>query len=205
MSIEVNGLFPGKIHPSNTIAGCIDIFENVWPDPDSTINEIEKECINPESGINWEKANIIGEEYSQTYRTNFHLGITNSARNGNVAAQNIHNQVYMTLLAASIPYLSKHDLPNMAHEPYNFLKYNSNQYYDRHTDSDISYPRTVSAIIYLNNNYSGGELEFVNFNIKIKPEPGMLILFPSNYAYSHIAHPLKSGTKYAIVTWMREL
>jgi predicted 2-oxoglutarate/Fe(II)-dependent dioxygenase YbiX len=32
----------------------------------------------------------------------------------------------------------------------------------------------------------------------------MLILFPSNYAYSHIAHPVTSGTKYAMVTWIRD-
>jgi hypothetical protein len=32
----------------------------------------------------------------------------------------------------------------------------------------------------------------------------MLILFPSNYAYSHIAHPITNGTKYAMVTWIKD-
>jgi predicted 2-oxoglutarate/Fe(II)-dependent dioxygenase YbiX len=64
--------------------------------------------------------------------------------------------------------------------------------------------RCVSALCYLNDDYEGGELEFTNFNVKIKPLPGMLILFPSNYAYRHVAHPIKSGTKYSLVTWIRD-
>ena len=43
-----------------------------------------------------------------------------------------------------------------------------------------------------------------NFDIKIKPQPGMLILFPSNFAYTHIAHPVTSGSKYALVTWIKD-
>jgi predicted 2-oxoglutarate/Fe(II)-dependent dioxygenase YbiX len=64
--------------------------------------------------------------------------------------------------------------------------------------------RVVSAILYLNDDYEGGHLEFPNFGIKIKPQAGMLILFPSNYAYTHAAHPVTKGTKYALVTWIRD-
>jgi predicted 2-oxoglutarate/Fe(II)-dependent dioxygenase YbiX len=64
--------------------------------------------------------------------------------------------------------------------------------------------RTISALLYLNNDYTGGHLEFPNFGIKIKPEPGMLILFPSNFAYRHQSTPVISGTKYCLVTWIRD-
>jgi len=64
--------------------------------------------------------------------------------------------------------------------------------------------RSISALCYLNSDYEGGEIEFVNFGVKIKPESGMMILFPSNYAYMHIAHPVISGIKYALVTWIRD-
>jgi predicted 2-oxoglutarate/Fe(II)-dependent dioxygenase YbiX len=110
----------------------------------------------------------------------------------------------MTLLSTSIPYARKHDIDELYHENYNMLKYQTGQEYRAHADGFTDSGRSVSAIIYLNNDYEGGELEFVNFNIKLKPEPGMLILFPSNYAYSHIAHPVKSGTKYALVTWIKD-
>jgi len=32
----------------------------------------------------------------------------------------------------------------------------------------------------------------------------MLIIFPSNYAYRHVAHPILSGTKYAMATWVTD-
>jgi len=64
--------------------------------------------------------------------------------------------------------------------------------------------RDYSSICYLNDDYEGGEIEFPNFGVKIKPEPGMLILFPSNFAYAHRAHPVTKGTKYAMVTWIRD-
>jgi predicted 2-oxoglutarate/Fe(II)-dependent dioxygenase YbiX len=60
------------------------------------------------------------------------------------------------------------------------------------------------VLIYLNDDYEGGEIEFVNFDIKIKPKAGTLIMFPSNYPYSHIAHPVISGTKYAVSTFLHE-
>ena len=84
------------------------------------------------------------------------------------------------------------------------LKYPISTEYKQHYDGSTSSGRSISAIVYLNDDYKGGEIEFPNFNVKIKPESGMLILFPSNYAYTHIAHPVTSGTKYAIVTWIHD-
>lgn len=40
-------------------------------------------------------------------------------------------------------------------------------------------------IIYLNDNFKGGELIFQNKSFKIKPEPGMLIAIPVTEEYSH--------------------
>jgi predicted 2-oxoglutarate/Fe(II)-dependent dioxygenase YbiX len=84
------------------------------------------------------------------------------------------------------------------------LRYRGGQEYKAHFDGTTGSGRSVSAIVYLNNDYEGGHVEFTNFGVKIKPEPGMLLLFPSNYAYTHIAHPVTDGTKYAIVTWLHD-
>lgn len=202
---QINGLFPGELYPDYTVAGCIDIFENAWPNPEETISLIEEEIENPNSGIFWTRASTIGQGTKQNIRTNSHLGITYAAEEfENQLAQNIHNQMYLLLLASTIPYARKHNIPELYHEGYNMLKYSGGQEYKAHADGLTSSGRSVSAICYLNDNYEGGEIEFVNFGIKINPEPGMLILFPSNYAYSHIAHPVVSGTKYAIVTWIKD-
>jgi predicted 2-oxoglutarate/Fe(II)-dependent dioxygenase YbiX len=59
-------------------------------------------------------------------------------------------------------------------------------------------------VLYLNDDYLGGEIEFPHYDVKIKPEAGTLVLFPSNYAYRHIAHEVTSGIKYALVTWIHD-
>lgn len=206
MTIKVNGLFPGELIPSETVAGCIDIFENVWPVPQQTISMVEQECSKPNSGVYWERATTIGQGIHQNARTNYMLGVSHLAEIcNNSILQNIHNQFNVMLLAASIPYANRHGLETgLWHEPYSLLKYSGGQEYKAHYDGDTDTGRAISALVYLNDDYEGGELEFPNFKIKIKPQAGMLILFPSNFAYRHIAHPVTKGTKYALVTWIRD-
>lgn len=204
MTIRVNNIFPGELVPSETVAGCIDIFENVWPDPYNTIKMVEKECAN--SSVYWERATTIGDGIHQNERTNHMLGVTYFAEaHNNAVMQNIHNQFNVMLLAATIPYSVRNGLETtLYHEPYSLLKYSGGQEYKAHYDGDTITGRAISALVYLNDDYEGGELEFPNFKIKIKPQAGMLILFPSNFAYRHIAHPVTKGTKYAIVTWIQD-
>jgi len=76
-----------------------------------------------------------------------------------------------------------------------------------HTDHHASIPRTISVIIFLNNDYEGGELNFYNsFTNEIfktvKPSPGRCIMWPSNFMYPHSVSPVTKGTRYAIVSWL---
>lgn len=206
MSHMIGGIFHGEIYPDVTLGGCIDIYEKVWPDPDLTINMLEESCLDPDSGISWTRAETLDKGINQNHRTNYNMNVTYLAEStGNLVAANIHNQFY-TLLAASVgPYSKKYGInETFYHEQYSVLRYRGGEQYHSHYDGGTITGRSISAICYLNSNYIGGEIEFINFDIKIKPEPGMLILFPSNYAYSHIAHPVTEGTKYALVTWIRD-
>ena len=205
MSAYINGLFIGEVNPTTTLGGCISIYENVFPNPSETIDLIEKQCINPTSPVKFSKASIIGSGVSQQARTNTLYDITYGSQLGDSVCQDIHNQVYTTLLATTATYLKQMNIKeSVYHEDYQILKYGVSTEYKEHYDGATSMGRFVSAVIYLNDDYEGGEIEFPRFNIKIKPESGMLILFPSNYAYAHIAHPITKGTKYAIVTWIHD-
>lgn len=63
----------------------------------------------------------------------------------------------------------------------------------------------ISGVIYLNDDYEGGELHFPNQNIKIKPESGSLIIFPSVEPYLHHPQKIIRGNKYMIpLFWFRE-
>ena len=207
MALNVNGFFPGELTPDTVVGGCIQVFENAWPNPSQTINMLEEECAKPFSGVNWERASTIGQGPFQNARTNLLCNITDNANiNNNVIAQNIHNQFNMLLLATTIPYCQRYGIADpLWHEGYQLLRYGEGTEYKSHFDGGLAgINRVISAICYLNDDYNGGEIEFVNFKVKIKPEPGMLILFPSNFPYTHIAHPVTKGTKYNLVTWLRD-
>jgi hypothetical protein len=81
---------------------------------------------------------------------------------------------------------------------------------DVHTDTltdiqnNIKYAWSghISNLLYLNDNYSGGELYFPHHKIKIKPEPGMLVSFPGNWFNRHGILPA-SDFRYAINIFLK--
>lgn len=204
--MTIGKFFYGELEPTTTVGGCIDIYENCWPNPEETIKMIEEQVLDPDSGVKWSRAQTIDLGANQKARTNLDMGITWLAENtNNPVVQNVHNQMHVLLVSALSNYRKRYGIAEeLWHEGYNMLKYRGGEEYKAHYDGGTSTRRQVSAIIYLNNDYEGGEVEFVNFKIKIKPEPGMMLIFPSNYPYSHIAHPVKSGVKYALVTWTHD-
>lgn len=52
---------------------------------------------------------------------------------------------------------------------------------DQHTDPSIKY----AAVLYLNDDYSDGEIFFENKGVELKPLPGSLLVFPGNEEFKH--------------------
>lgn len=55
-----------------------------------------------------------------------------------------------------------------------------------------------SYVIYFNDDYDGGELEFSKLDLKFKPTACSIVIFPSGDPFYHIAHKSKNGAKYFI-------
>jgi predicted 2-oxoglutarate/Fe(II)-dependent dioxygenase YbiX len=95
-------------------------------------------------------------------------------------------------------------------EPTQFLRYDVGDKYDEHNDSEDYVNghltrvcnRDLSVLCYLNDDYEGGELEFTNLGLKIKPKKGMIITFPSYIEFSHRVHTVTKGTRYSMATWI---
>lgn len=85
-------------------------------------------------------------------------------------------------------------------EAINFVKYKEGNHFSVHTDHGFSYTCTLSTVAYLNDDYDGGELWFPYMNIKLKPQKGDVIFFPSTYIFAHASLPVTNGTKYSAVT-----
>jgi predicted 2-oxoglutarate/Fe(II)-dependent dioxygenase YbiX len=56
-------------------------------------------------------------------------------------------------------------------------------------------------VFYLNDDFEGGDFVFPELKVRVRPEPGMMVCFPSNHQYMHGVEPVTRGKRYSIVTW----
>jgi Rps23 Pro-64 3,4-dihydroxylase Tpa1-like proline 4-hydroxylase len=73
---------------------------------------------------------------------------------------------------------------------------------DFHIDKKNNMYRQLTYVFYLNDVIEGGETEFFNGEISIKPQCGKLIIFPSSWTFPHCGKMPISSNKYIITGWM---
>ena len=86
---------------------------------------------------------------------------------------------------------------------YMLLRYKTGDYVKKHVDTSSEQHRTLSCSLILNDNYDGGEISFFDGEVKPNLKKGDLLVFPSSFTYPHEVLPVKSGTRYSIITWLR--
>lgn len=185
------------MQPTSIVAGAIAVFENAIRDVDSLVDELIES-----SGWATAQVVVVGDpdisDYEQT-----HVDESRRAETSHVSPE-VEDLLDSVLTPALNWYKNSFHCGYVeGPEGYAIVKYSKGGYYNLHADFTPENKRVVSAIFYLNGDYEGGELEFPFMGETVKPKAGMLVLFPSNYAYTHVAKPVLSGTKYAIVTWCK--
>jgi len=161
---------------------------------------------------NFTKAKVVNKSSEDNVELNEHIRKTEDLplSYNSDSLTNVHYGSVLTNLFVS--YLNKYrnDLKifdlHFENVNLNFLRYKEGGFYTWHTDhSGTSFPRTMSCILLLNNDYEGGELMFSDptntHQIKIETQPGRLIIWPSNFMYPHKVNKVKKGTRYSIVGW----
>ena len=61
--------------------------------------------------------------------------------------------------------------------------------------------RDYTALVYLNDNFTGGELVFPDRDVVIIPKPGLFVGFPSNHEFVHAVPNVLSGKRYSLPVW----
>lgn len=84
------------------------------------------------------------------------------------------------------------------------LKYDESGHLPAHQDQGVS-SRVLSVLLYLNDDYEGGEIEFKHSGIKFKPAAGSILFFPSNFLYVHEVYPVTKGPRYALPNWYHNI
>jgi predicted 2-oxoglutarate/Fe(II)-dependent dioxygenase YbiX len=63
--------------------------------------------------------------------------------------------------------------------------------------------RVVSAMLYLNDGFEGGELVFESGAV-IKPKPGLLVVFPSDQHHVHSVNRVTKGGRFNMSMWFKK-
>jgi hypothetical protein len=113
----------------------------------------------------------------------------------------LHEEIYQKLKFCIDDYARYWGINVVYYEAFNFVKYEgAGTHFNIHADHGPAYNCTVSAVIYINDDYEGGDLKFPRLdNLVYKPRVGDIAVFPSNYIYEHASLPMESGTKYCVV------
>jgi len=89
--------------------------------------------------------------------------------------------------------VEKHDV--------HLIRYTNGDYFTLHADDRPVAPRTVSATLYLNDEYSGGEICFQHLNVNYRPKKGDCLIFSSSFPYSHYVKEITGGVRYVVVNF----
>jgi 2OG-Fe(II) oxygenase superfamily len=62
-------------------------------------------------------------------------------------------------------------------------------HFDQYSDKLVEY----AAVLYYNDDYTEGEVFFPQHDLKLRPKPGSLLIFPGTSDYVHGVHPVGEG------------
>jgi hypothetical protein len=184
------------------------VYRDVLPKDMRIIERLEEVLHNPENDYQYQEA-MVGygmkiPEYRDCYDFKYKKHDFDHDKSEHAdALRALADDVTQRQLQAVKDYTRRYNIGELRYwEATNYVKYGPNQHFQEHHDHGYSYNCVVSLVAYPNDDYEGGELYFRLQNVSIKPKAGDVYIFPSNFMYPHRAMPVKSGTKYSMVTML---
>lgn len=181
------------------------IYKNIFDDPQALLKDIEDNFGSVfKPVLTYSEGGSI--KVDKTTRDSDIFALSDEAsRLFNDQQKAVYNTVKQTMMQCLTDYVDKYgmEVKDFNYDAWNILKYGVGQKFDSHIDDGPKAPKVISIIAYLNDDYTGGEIEYKNINFSYKPSAGDVIIFPSNYIYRHEVKPVESGIRYSIVNWFR--
>lgn len=173
----------------------VHIYSDVWEDSADFFNKIDSKEYwaenNSPDNIEWVREDYLDSDTGKRSQT---CWIWNDTTVSGAIGDVIDS------------YLSHWNLDPRSRESLRITKFTGpGEFFGSHSDDSFATPRTASMVYYPNDDYEGGELEFIHFGVTIKPKAGQLFMFPSGYSYEHKVHPVISGTRITMVSFFNEI
>ena len=120
-----------------------------------------------------------------------------------IYSEHIYNKIYDERLKVTTQFFNE----DLEIEYLHLVIWNVNQFMPLHNDSGINnyfHYRKYASLLYLNDDYDGGEICIPELNFKHKPKAGQLVSFPG-IKYSHSVNKIERNPRYTSVCWFKEI
>ena len=137
----------------------------------------------------FENASLHFEEGTGAIGSNDHVYLTKSK----------HQSVELTfsaIFSAAKEYETNYQVKLAEGTDLELIRYGVSGAVALHADICKGITSPVSALVYLNNDYQGGELIFPEFKLQFKPKVEVSCFFQPHFAYLHYTTPITEGTKF---------
>lgn len=186
-------------------APCISVYENALNPSGlkSFTDALNEEIESGWSELTWGNSGVGGNGAVTSYRTSLGCSLVPLMKpyQPTELSELFDRNVRFPVEELVKDYTSENMIPMGFFEPYSVLKYLPGSEYHAHYDHFRDNARVFSMVAILGEPEEGGQLEFPTFGVTVEPKIGSVILFPSNFPYLHVAHEVKAGIKYSLVTW----
>jgi hypothetical protein len=121
----------------------------------------------------------------------------------------IGNEFYKKILSLVPHYFREYDVLNQTKSNLYDIKmkkaYPGGGFHKWHYDNSnfLASHRFLVLLIYLNDNFDGGETEFLYLGQRINPKKGTMILWPAGFTHTHRGNPPLGNSKYTIGSWVQ--
>jgi Rps23 Pro-64 3,4-dihydroxylase Tpa1-like proline 4-hydroxylase len=126
-----------------------------------------------------------------------------------IESENLPKEVFEILNKTfEIVYKKSTDLYDVAINPFHksalhLVKFVEGFYLVPHVDTLSVEGNHIASVYYINDDYSGGEIDFPDYKLKIKPKANSLIIFPGNENYLHSVHKIIDNDRYSSAMWFQ--
>jgi len=191
-------------------AGKIFYYKNVIKSPKdlvSLIDQTDEQLKNDNDAIlKWKKWTASDDEsYVFGYQKQTD---PSKLKTSSDAIKQVYTTLTEALEVAGKNYCLATNLEYFPPSPLSISKYIAGASMGPHVDTypgDGKSP-VMSGVLYLNDDYTGGELDFPLQGVRIKPEAGSIIIFPSVEPFFHQSLEVVAGEKYmSPVFWIGNL
>jgi hypothetical protein len=171
------------------------------------IDLVENEASHSWPYLEWMKSGVGAENVSVEYRTSLEMPLhpicgDSVVERLQVIKDTFYEGIFKHVDECIWDYRNLYELPLQRDSGWQVLKYSHDAEYHIHHDHAPDNARVISVVASLGSDCVGGELEFPYFKKTLKLNKNDLTIFPSNFPYTHIAHPVTSGVKYSLVSWL---